>query len=43
MYIVEAGWTRILATDDANGHKTALGNPGKLVAHIKARLPLTVR
>jgi len=35
IYIVEAGRTRIFATDDANGYNTALGNPGKLVAPSK--------
>jgi len=32
IYIVEAGRTRIYATDDANGYNTALGNPGTLTA-----------
>jgi len=32
IYIVEAGRTRIYATDDANGYNTSLGNPGTLVA-----------
>jgi hypothetical protein len=35
IYIVEAGRTRIFATDDAAGYNTSLGNPGTLVAPAK--------
>jgi hypothetical protein len=35
IYIVEAGRTRIFATDDPNGYNTALGNPGTLTAPAK--------
>ena len=36
IFIVEVGRTRIFASDDANGYNTSLGNPGRLVAPLKA-------
>ena len=35
IYIVEAGRTRIFASDDPNGYNTSLGNPATLTAPTK--------